>query len=331
MPREDIAEARREFHGMSCAEKGTYIYSLFHNRDQDVIDSARMVLKKMVICKMAFYIIHGFSRAKFYIYEDEYQQDAKVGQHGNKGSRKTRPNTLVACALLEKILKHSSEPMPHITYNGKCGTDTIEYRLPSSFTKTGIWNEVNDGMEAEGLRHIAFSTFYSMWNSKFANFKLHKSSAFAKCDKCSSFATQLRGERRKEYRHKIEKEREEHLQEQMSRRQQYYSARLMSKKEPETYLCIIHDKMDQSKTWLPKLVPIPKYLSSIGHNLPVALTGMLTHGRLPGAYAHFSLTSLWPGDADFTVTSLAKCFQDLEEFDGDKSGDISIELAGTTT
>lgn len=82
----------------------------------------------------------------------------------------------------------------------------------------------------------------------------------------------------------------------------------MARDEPDGYLCIIHDKMDQSKTWLPKLVPTPKYVSGVGHNLQVALTGMITHGRAPGAYAHFSLSGLWPGDADFTISSLAKCF-----------------------
>ncbi|CAM6091068.1 unnamed protein product [Calypogeia fissa] len=49
---------------------------------------------------------------------------------------------------------------------------------------------------------------------------------------------------------------------------------------------------------------------------------MLTHGRDPGVYAHFSFIGLWPGDADFTVSSIAQCLRDLEEYSGDKSGDL---------
>ena len=80
--------------------------------------------------------------------------------------------------------------------------------------------------------------------------------------------------------------------------------------------------MDQSKTWIPRLVFIPKSLQNLGISLPVALTRMLTHGREPNVYAHLSISSIWPGDSDFTVTSIAKCLRDLEEYDGDKSGDI---------
>ncbi|KAL3676573.1 hypothetical protein R1sor_026521 [Riccia sorocarpa] len=52
---------------------------------------------------------------------------------------------------------------------------------------------------------------------------------------------------------------------------------------------------------------------------------MLTHGREPGAFCHLSLTGIWPGDPNFTVTSLAKCLRDLEQntVDSDHTGDLS--------
>ncbi|KAL3696708.1 hypothetical protein R1sor_010784 [Riccia sorocarpa] len=58
---------------------------------------------------------------------------------------------------------------------------------------------------------------------------------------------------------------------------------------------------------------------------------MLTHGRDPGAYCHLSLTSLWPGDPNFTVTSLAKCLRDLEQVpdDDDHTGDLSRTTSTT--
>ncbi|KAL3684435.1 hypothetical protein R1sor_002457 [Riccia sorocarpa] len=53
--------------------------------------------------------------------------------------------------------------------------------------------------------------------------------------------------------------------------------------------------------------------------------GMLTHGRKPGAYCHLSVTGLWPGDPNFTVSSLARCLRDLEQMDdiGDHIGDLA--------
>ncbi|KAL3682702.1 hypothetical protein R1sor_000724 [Riccia sorocarpa] len=63
--------------------------------------------------------------------------------------------------------------------------------------------------------------------------------------------------------------------------------------------------------------------------LPISLTGMLTHGREPGAYCHLSVTGLWPGDPNFTVCSLARCLRDLEQMDD--TGDHIGDLARTTS
>jgi hypothetical protein len=58
--------------------------------------------------------------------------------------------------------------------------------------------------------------------------------------------------------------------------------------------------------------------------LPMALTAMITHGWEPGVFAHFSLTSLWPSDPDFTITSILKCLWDLEDYPGHKSDDLAF-------
>ncbi|KAL3692937.1 hypothetical protein R1sor_006588 [Riccia sorocarpa] len=52
---------------------------------------------------------------------------------------------------------------------------------------------------------------------------------------------------------------------------------------------------------------------------------MLTHGREPRIFCHLSLTGLWPGDPNFTVSSLARCLRDLVQVsnNGDHTGDLS--------
>ncbi|KAL3695446.1 hypothetical protein R1sor_009522 [Riccia sorocarpa] len=52
---------------------------------------------------------------------------------------------------------------------------------------------------------------------------------------------------------------------------------------------------------------------------------MLTHGREPGAFCHLSVNGLWPGDPNFTFSSLARCLRDLEFVldGGDHTGDLS--------
>jgi hypothetical protein len=299
--------------------KTSHIYGLFHAREESVVKQGLFVLKGRLICRESFTKIHGFSMAKFYDYKNGFETRFKVGFHGNKGTSKTRPNSLHARALLEEFLKRNGEPMPHIPYGGTHGTDTIEYRLPSCFNKKDVIDEVRTKMQEEGLVPVNESTLYSIWSESFQNYTFHKQGAFAKCNLCVQFKEGLMREKRKLERAKLEEQRAQHLREQMSRRHVYYAHRVLAKKDPENYLCIIHDKMDQAKTWIPRLVHTPKSLSGHGIPLPIALTGMLTHGRDPGVYAHFSFTGLWAGDADFTVTSLAKCLRDLEEYSGDKT------------
>lgn len=125
-----------------------------------VIEDGRMVLKSMVICKQAFWSIHGFSNLQIYKYEKIYKDGCKVGFHGNTGLPKPHGNTLTTRAILEITLKQSAKPMPHVVYNGSNGTDAIEYRLPSSFTKTSIFEEVNTKMGMENLPTIAYATFH---------------------------------------------------------------------------------------------------------------------------------------------------------------------------
>jgi hypothetical protein len=50
----------------------------------------------------------------------------------------------------------------------------------------------------------------------------------------------------------------------------------------------------------------------------------LVHGYGPKAYHHFSVTSLHKSDSNATVTSLAKVLRDLENWNGDRSGDLAF-------
>jgi hypothetical protein len=45
--------------------------------------------------------------------------------------------------------------------------------------------------------------------------------------------------------------------------------------------------------------------------IPISLTGMLTHGHGDGTYIHY-LTALWPADSNFTISSLCRVLRVLE-------------------
>jgi hypothetical protein len=79
---------------------------------------------------------------------------------------------------------------------------------------------------------------------------------------------------------------------------------------PSQFLYIIHDKMDHTKTVIPRMQRITKATSRLGQIL-ISLTGMLIHGHGDGAYAHYS-TALWLGDSNFTISYLCLVLKALE-------------------
>ena len=91
----------------------------------------------------------------------------------------------------------------------------------------------------------------------------------------------------------------------------YHTWREESKRQRGEILCIIHDKMDTAKTAIPCMRVSTKLTSPLGQ-FPMNVTDMATHGHGDGAYAHYS-TDLWPGDSNYTISSLARLLWRFEE------------------
>jgi len=58
----------------------------------------------------------------------------------------------------------------------------------------------------------------------------------------------------------------------------YNNLKTKSLQSKEDFFCIIHDKMDPSKTALPRLQVKNKLVIRVGQ-LPITLNGMIVHGR----------------------------------------------------
>ncbi|KAL3680123.1 hypothetical protein R1sor_023079 [Riccia sorocarpa] len=327
IPLETIRQCRLDYFGLPHDDKEEYIHTRLHMRHEDAIDQGKHIIDQTLICKMAFWTIYGFLKSKYYAMMTKASQGIVRGYHGNKARLKPRGSTVQAHAVLGQLLTELAEPMPHMQRTLEDGSLVIVYMLPSCYTKKSIMEEVNCKIDSIGGEKISKSLFYRHWKASCRNYKFHKRGAFAKCDTCVTLKLKLMEERRPDFRRPIEEERNKHMSEQMSRRNVYYAKKALAKAQPEKYLCLIHDKMDQNKTNIPRLANNMKRLHSGGScmPLPFSFTSMLTHGREPGAFCHLSVNGLWPGDPNFTVSSLARCLRDLEFVPdcGDHTGDLS--------
>jgi hypothetical protein len=68
--------------------------------------------------------------------------------------------------------------------------------------------------------------------------------------------------------------------------------------------------MDHTKTAIPRMQRHTKATAGLGQ-IPISLTGMLTHGHSDEAYAHYA-TTFWLGDSNFTISSICRVLRALE-------------------
>ena len=168
---------------------------------------------------------------------------------------------------------------------------------------------------------MSSTTFNRIWNKEFANVTLSKTSEFSKCVVCSRIKSQLESTKDGEMIAHLKDERRIHVMQQQSYRNVYYTWRKLSQMQKDRCLCIIHDKMDQKKTAIPRLRVNSKDYAN-AYQLQVLLTGMITHGHGHGMYGHFSLNGLWTYDPNATIGSLALCLQNLERIESHGLGDL---------
>ena len=157
-----------------------------------------------------------------------------------------------------------------------------------------------------GLRTVSQSTISRIKKEHFNNVLIKPvGSSFAKCTTCNDlqqFILKL-PKGGPEYT-EFTKQRTEHLNHQASCWHLYASWREESKRNPQEILCIIHDKMDTSKTALPRMRVTAKATQGLGQ-FPISVIGMVAHGHGDGAYAHYA-PLCWPEDSNFTISSLAR-------------------------
>ena len=126
--------------------------------------------------------------------------------------------------------------------------------FPSIYKQVDILNEINATLEQLGHeKMLSKSSFNRIWNKEYPQVYLTKTSEFSKCTLCSSLKEKLEAKPSLEERARLLNEREIHMKQQKSCRSLYDTWHTFSKTQPQKYVCIIHDKMDQKKIAISRL------------------------------------------------------------------------------
>ena len=78
-------ETRLEFWGQGYSQRSTYIYDNIGMayRQDSAKDALVFVHNGMLVCSVAWYIIHGISKTIFYRYKIRFFEGARCATHGN--------------------------------------------------------------------------------------------------------------------------------------------------------------------------------------------------------------------------------------------------------
>ena len=164
-----------------------------------------------------------------------------------------------------------------------------------------------------GMPTVSQSTISRIRKDLFNNIAIKPvGSSFAKCLTCNQLQEFILKSPKGSLEYvEFVKQREEHLAHQQSCCRLYGAWREEPKHNPNDILCIIHDKMDTAKTALPRILVTTKATQGLGQ-LPMNVTGMVSHGHWDGTYAHYSL-HCWLGDSNATISSLVRLFRLLKD------------------
>lgn len=195
---------------------------------------------------------------------------------------------MAAIEILHKIVMDNSDFSPNQTRQVEEDGISAPLRLlPSTYTQNSLLKEINEALQKLNYPSISQSTMSKIWNNKFRDVAFSKKTKFSKCSECIVLKAQMKLATTKEMEEKAQGRLNKHNKIVMCGRYCYYAYRIMSEQFPKEYLSIIHDKMDKTKTSIPRRCVKSK--SIVGTNLGVSLTSMLTHGHNTRGFGHFSL------------------------------------------
>ncbi|KXJ18305.1 hypothetical protein AC249_AIPGENE23463 [Exaiptasia diaphana] len=295
---EEIKKWRKPFWEKSQDKQRQYLLnafalSLYYSRETHQRRFSFSVNGKAV-CHNAWYKILGISHGWFYGLLRQYEEGRASGESNRCGVTWMTSRMRIAIVWLKRHVESSGDRMPH--------EDRI--CLPSCQSKNEIYKLYLSDCKNGKIDFVCKASFKQMWRQHFSKVIIPKQNKFTKCGVCTLLKHSLRNTQDVKEREKLSDKRKVHLEQQCAERNHYYANRLKAELEPEKYLSLIVDGMDQAKTNLPHVTTISKTEQS--HYLKSHVTGAISHGHR----RVFSFVDLlqWKHDTNLTLNVLLQIF-----------------------
>ena len=235
--------------------------------DNDHFD--RLKINGWSVCDGCYQRIYGISPATW----TRRQRDVRAGkacwEHGNFGKEgRFKEKGYLSRAWMTKWFASLGDYQP----------DTGEVHLPPMDQKdvhAEMWSELGD------TYCISLSYFYEVWSKDFPEVVIPPEQRLGKCRRCADLHEDIMDAKDKETREALKQQRMQHIREVRAERLVYHKWRRICKEQPDKYLLIILDGMDQNKTNVPSF--------NCGEQpcqVTCRIIGAVVHGRTKQVYCY---------------------------------------------
>ncbi|XP_066302145.1 uncharacterized protein [Branchiostoma lanceolatum] len=304
----NIYDCRKQFWDQSRDQQREYIRKAMDHADRRHESGTRskdydFSIKGFAVCWKAWCLAYGVSKSRYYRELEAHRNSWVFTPDQRVGMTYPSRRYLTAKVWLETMAAKIGDKMP----------DSTTVHLPHCLTMEDVFNLYKEDHEARVPAPLGRSQFFKMWRKELPDIKIPKpSDNFAKCTTCQQLKANIQKARSKNRAEELKLARKEHLLKQKNERAKYYKHIRKAQDQPQKYISIILDGMDQKKTAIPHYAEKTK--DDGQHQLGTHVTGAIAHS-LNKAYAAIDLQNI-SHDANLTVTVLMKILQDVATANG---------------
>ena len=163
-----------------------------------------------------------------------------------------------------------------------------------------MFKDIKADLELMGFSSASLSYFYAVLKD-IKWFKRRTDWRLGKCGLCESLKKKVsKYWRQPAERRKWEEELKKHREFQRVQRRKYYKHKMKAARNPEKYVSLIVDGMDNIKTVLPHPKPMTKEVKG-ATQLKLGVTGVLCHGRQIN-HQFYHMPDFWPHGPDHVIS-----------------------------
>ncbi|XP_052789179.1 uncharacterized protein LOC128223807 [Mya arenaria] len=294
IPAAVLLKARSIYRAKNMNERSRWVFEWIEGHTLN--NKTSFLIGGKAVCLKAWSVCLGCPASTYYQIKTKFLAGVThINGPGNvQGKLSMASNS--AISWLISFSKSHGDKMPN----------TYKIHLPSCMQKRAVYSLYKEEMDQQDT--ISHTHFFRLWKRFVPNVIIPKRSRFTVCDTCHDIKSKLEKTTNKMERKELHQRREKHLRQQNAERSKYYKHIRKAKSQPDQYLSIILDGMDQEKTRLPHLPTTPKSLSN-AWKVQFNLMGAIAHGI--GIYGFFDPFQ-WSHGGNYTISILFSIFGMLD-------------------